>query len=113
MLHAFGSADFFFQNQLFRKILLRIPSQNVKQFESRSGSWPHKISGLNIWVHTVCKSYQQMTLVGKQLTEGYLYYFYIKGFQLIEEISIPHGRVTAFSQLHEQNKIFLFSVKAK
>ena len=55
-----ASADIF-QNQLFSKILSGIPS--VKQFGSR----PDILSGL-IWVQTVCKGYQQTTLVSKELT---------------------------------------------
>ena len=58
----FSSADFF-QNQLFGKILSGIPSacQTVWiQIKGDASSGP-------IWVHTVCKGYQQTTLVGKVL----------------------------------------------
>ena len=53
----------FFQNQLFRKILSEIPflCQTV-WIQIR----PDILSGL-IWVQTVCKSYQQTTLVDKEL----------------------------------------------
>ena len=51
------SADFFFQNQIFRKILSGIP------FECQT-DWiqirPDILSGL-IWVQSVCKGYQQTT----------------------------------------------------
>ena len=55
------SADFF-QNQLFRKILSRIPSEcQIVWIQIR----PDILSGL-IWVQTVCKGYQQTTLGGKE-----------------------------------------------
>ena len=60
--HAFSPSADFFLNQLFRKILLGIPSEchSLKLDQV----W---YAGL-IWVQTVCKGYQQMTLVGKELT---------------------------------------------
>ena len=54
IFHAFLLSADFFQNQLFRKKFLGIPSDIL--------------SGL-IWIQTVCKSYQQMTLVGKELKD--------------------------------------------
>ena len=57
-----SSADFF-QNQLFRKILSGIPSEcQTDLIQIR----PNILSGL-IWVQSVCKGYQQTTLVGKEL----------------------------------------------
>ena len=56
------SADFF-QNQVFWKILSGISSEcQTDWIQIR----PDILSGL-IWVQTVCKSYQQTTLVGKEL----------------------------------------------
>ena len=52
------SADFF-QSQLFQKIISRIPSQCQTVWIQIK---PDILSGL-IWVQTICKSYQQMTLV--------------------------------------------------
>ena len=57
-----SSADFF-QNQFFRKILSEIPSEcQTVWIQIR----PDISSGL-IWVQIVCKGYQQMALVGKEL----------------------------------------------
>ena len=56
-----SSADFFFQNQIFRKILSGIP------FECQT-DWiqirPDILSGL-IWVQSVCKGYHQTTFFSK------------------------------------------------
>ena len=55
---------FFFQNQLFPKIISGIPS------ECQTDWIPIRrviLSGL-IWVQSVCKGYQQTTLVGNELT---------------------------------------------
>ena len=61
-LHAFSVAEFF-QNQLFRKILSEIQSGcQTHWIQIR----PDVSSGLN-WVQTVCKGYQQKTVVGKEL----------------------------------------------
>ena len=63
-----GNFSYFFvvclyvQNQLFQKILLGIPSVCQTVWNQIS---PDKMSGL-IWVQTVCKVYQQTTLVGKE-----------------------------------------------
>ena len=58
-----SSADFF-QNQLFRKILSGIPSEcQIAWIQIR----PNVLLGLT-WVQTVCKSYQQTTLGGKELS---------------------------------------------
>ena len=58
-----SSADVF-QNQLFRKILSRIPSEcQTDWIQIR----PDVMSGV-IWVQTVFKSYQQTTLGDKELT---------------------------------------------
>ena len=52
-----------FQNQLYLNILVGIPSEcQAFWIQIR----PDVLSGL-IWVLTVCKGYQQMTLVGKEL----------------------------------------------
>ena len=52
----------FFQNQLFRKTVSGIPSDcQTIWIQIR----PKVLPSL-IWVQTVCKSYQQMTLVGKE-----------------------------------------------
>ena len=57
-----SSADFF-QNQLFRKILSGTPSEcQTVWIQIR----PDVLSGL-IWVQTVCKGFQQTTLVGNEL----------------------------------------------
>ena len=53
----------FFQNQLIWKILSGIPSEcQTVWIQIR----PNTLSG-RIWVQTVCKGYQQTTLVGKEL----------------------------------------------
>ena len=61
----FLSSAHFFQNHLFRKILSEIwsGSQTV-WIQVRLD----KMSGLT-WVQTVCKCYQQTTLLGKELIE--------------------------------------------
>ena len=59
ILHAFLSSADFFQNQRFLKILSGIPSECQT-------IWINILSGV-IWVQTVCKHYQQTTLVGKEL----------------------------------------------
>ena len=60
------SADFFliffFQNQLFQKILSGIPSESQTDWIQIR---PDILSGL-IWVQSVCKGYEQTKLVGKQ-----------------------------------------------
>ena len=63
----FLSADFF--SKLFRKILSEIPSEcqsvwNQIRFNILSGL---------IWVQTVCKSYQEMALVGKDFRREKLF----------------------------------------
>ena len=58
-----------FQDQLFRKILSGTPSECQTVWTQIR---PDKMSGL-IWVQTVCKSYQQMTLVGKELKPCFLF----------------------------------------
>ena len=63
-LHAFLLSTDFFQNQLFLKILSGTRSEcQTVWIQIR----PDILSGL-IWVQTVCKSYQQTTLVGKDLS---------------------------------------------
>ena len=59
-----SSADFF-QNQLFEKILLGIPSECQTVWTLIR---PDDSSGL-IWVQTVCQGYQQTTLVDKELKD--------------------------------------------
>ena len=49
--------------QLFRKILSGIPSQ----CQTVSIQIKTDVLSVLIWVQTVCKGYQQMTLVGKEL----------------------------------------------
>ena len=62
-LHSLLSSADFFQNRLFRKILSGIHSQcQTVWIQIR----PDVVSSL-IWVQTVCKSYQQTTLVDKEL----------------------------------------------
>ena len=64
ILHAFlSSAIFFFQNQLFRKILSGIPSECQRVWIQIR---PNILSGL-VWIQTVCKGYQQTTPVDKEL----------------------------------------------
>ena len=66
--HDFLSSADFFQYQLFRKILSCIPSEcQILWILIR----PDVTSGL-IWVQSVCKGYQQTTLVGKELTKNNL-----------------------------------------
>ena len=69
MLHAFCRLLIFFRNQLFQKIYFRnIPSEcQTVWFQIR----PDVLSGL-IWFQTVCKGYQQTTLVGKELNLNWL-----------------------------------------
>ena len=63
IFHTFLSSADLFQNQLFRKILSGIPSEcQTDWIQIR----PDVLSGL-IWVQSVCKSYQQTTLGGKEL----------------------------------------------
>ena len=50
----------FFQNQLLRKILSGIPSECQTD-------WIQIRPDLGPWVQTVCKGYQQTTLVGNEL----------------------------------------------
>ena len=63
IFHSFLSSADFFQNQLFRKNLSGIPSEcQTDWIQIR----PTILSGL-IWVQSVCKDYDQMTLVDKEL----------------------------------------------
>ena len=57
-LFSLSSANFF-QNQIFFEKKIQEYHQSAKQFGSRSGP--------TFWFPTVCKSYQQMTLVGQEL----------------------------------------------
>ena len=58
-----SSVDFFFQIQLFPKILLAIPSEcQIVWVQIRL-----QILSFLSWVKTVCKGYQQMILVGREL----------------------------------------------
>ena len=60
----------FFQNQLFQKILSGIPSEcQTDWIQIR----PDNLSGL-IWVQSVCKGYEQRTLVGNELKEWFYPY---------------------------------------
>ena len=69
VLHAFLSSADFFQSQLFRKILSGIPSEyQTVLIQIR----PYFLSAL-IWNQTVCKHYQQTTLVGKELNCSFFY----------------------------------------
>ena len=52
-----------FQNKLFEKILSGIQSESQRVW---SLIRPEDLSGL-IWVQTVCQSYQQTTLIDKEL----------------------------------------------
>ena len=62
ILNAFLSSADIFQNQLFRKTLSGLPSEcQTVWIQIRLNI----LSGL-IWVQTVCKCYQQTTLVGKE-----------------------------------------------
>ena len=62
-LHAFLSSADFFQNQLFRKILSGIPSECLTVWIQIT---PDILYSL-ILVQTVCKVFQQMTLVDNDL----------------------------------------------
>ena len=69
----------FFQINFFENFLLGIPSEcHTVWFQIISDV----LSGL-IWVQTVCKCYQQTTLVGKELKS---------------EVSSPHFRALCFNQ---------------
>ena len=58
----------FFEKKTFQKILSGIPSEcKTICIQIR----PNILSGL-IWVQTVCRSYQQMTLAGKELVCTFL-----------------------------------------
>ena len=60
---AFLSSADFFQNQIFQKHLSGIPSDyQTNWIQIR----PHIMSGL-VWVQSVCKDYEQTTLVGNEL----------------------------------------------
>ena len=62
IVHAFLSSADFFQNQLFQKILSGIPSEcQTDWIQIRSDI----LSGM-IWVQTVCKCYEQTTLVDNE-----------------------------------------------
>ena len=66
ILHTFCRLLFFlnFQNQLFPKIISGTPSAyQTVWIQIR----PDILSGL-IWVQTICNGYQQMILVGKELS---------------------------------------------
>ena len=61
IFHAFLSSADFFSKSTFRKILSEIPFEyQTVWIQIRPDIW----SGL-IWVQTVCKGYQQMTLGGR------------------------------------------------
>ena len=64
ILNAFVLSTDFFQNKLFRKNISGIPSECQTDWIQIK---PDILSGL-IWVQTVCKGYQQTTLVGKEFT---------------------------------------------
>ena len=52
------------QNQLFREILSEIPSECQKVWIQIRHD---VLSGLMLWVQTLCKGHQQTTLVGEDL----------------------------------------------
>ena len=71
IFHAFlSSADFFFQNQLFRKILSRILSDSQTDWIQIR---PDILSGL-ILVQSVCKGYEQTALEGNELRHSLCLY---------------------------------------
>ena len=59
------SADFFFQNQLFVKILSGLPPMCQNSLDPDQT----RRFAVLIWFQTVCKGYQQTTLVGKELKD--------------------------------------------
>ena len=70
IFHAvFSSADFFFQNQIFQKILSGILSEHQTVWIQIR---PTILLGL-IWIQTVCKGFKQMTPVGKELMDNATY----------------------------------------
>ena len=69
-LNAFLSSADFFQNHLFGKFFQEYDQCQTVLILVR----PDKMSGL-IWVQTVCKSYQQTALVGKELTSVLLSHY--------------------------------------
>ena len=75
----------FFQNELFRKILSGKPSEC-------QAAWiqlmPYIMSGL-IWVQTVCKGYQQVTLLDKELKMKYLLQNILSLRRFWAQLSIP------------------------
>ena len=56
------AADDFFPNHLIKKMEITIKSKNISDPDQANIF----LSGL-IWVQTVCKVYQQMTIEGKEL----------------------------------------------
>ena len=66
-LHAFLSSAEFFKINFFEKILSGLPSEcQTDWIEIR----PDALSGL-IWVQSVCKGFEQTTLVGNALSRDY------------------------------------------
>ena len=57
-----SSADFFLKSTFSKRVSRLVSECQTVWVEIR----PNVLSGL-IWVQTVCKGYQQMTLVGKEL----------------------------------------------
>ena len=64
ILHAFLSSADFLQGHFLKKKLSEIPSESQTVWNHIR---PNVLSGL-IWVQTVCKGYQQKTLVSKELS---------------------------------------------
>ena len=64
ILHAFLSSADFLQGHFLEKKLSEIPSESQTVWNHIR---PNVLSGL-IWVQTVCKGYQQKTLVSKELS---------------------------------------------
>ena len=93
ILQAFMSPADFFQNQLFRKFISEIPNECHKDWIQIR---PDILSGL-IWVQTVCKSYQQTALEGKELKHHLkfaaedIFKFYVDSFRNYIKLDIPCG----------------------
>ena len=84
IFHDFLSSADFFQNQFFLKILSGIPPEcQTVWIQIR----PDILSGL-VWVKTVCKSYQQTTLVDKELWMNLLIELTFSGFSF-NQLDLP------------------------
>ena len=99
-VHAFLSSAVFFQYLRFWKILSGILSECQT---IRNQIRPDVLSGL-IWVQTVCKCYQQTTLVDKDFCDYFSNYQYLS--KSIRAISEDNGTFYSLSNPILLNKLF-------